>query len=141
MRHFVNDDGFNMFRLGWQYLLNNALGPVNQANLNEYDALVQACLGTGAYCIIDIHNYARWNGAVSSSLLSRKIYVLNCHCPFHRDVHRLSAKADLPTPNSPLLGALSLPSTRIRPRLFSECEQFSVLTMFTMHLSLNPNTE
>ncbi|KAJ7921990.1 endoglucanase [Mycena leptocephala] len=66
MRHFVNDDGFNMFRLpvGWQYLLNNALGPVNQANLNEYDALVQACLGTGAYCIIDIHNYARWNGAI-----------------------------------------------------------------------------
>jgi endoglucanase len=72
MRHFVNDDGFNMFRLpvGWQYLLNNALGPVNQANLNEYDTLVQACLGTGAHCIIDIHNYARWNGAVSCSLLS-----------------------------------------------------------------------
>ncbi|KAJ6549926.1 endoglucanase [Mycena capillaripes] len=66
MTHFVNNDGFNMFRLpvGWQYLLNNALGPVNQANLNEYDALVQACLGTGAYCIIDIHNYARWNGAI-----------------------------------------------------------------------------
>jgi endoglucanase len=37
MQHFVNDDSFNMFRLpvGWQYLLNYKLGPVNQANLNE----------------------------------------------------------------------------------------------------------
>lgn len=25
---------------------------------------MQACLGTGAYCIIDIHNYARWDGQI-----------------------------------------------------------------------------
>lgn len=25
---------------------------------------MQACLATGAYCMIDIHNYARWNGKI-----------------------------------------------------------------------------
>jgi len=66
MTHFVNDDGYNVFRLpvGWQFLTNNVIGPVNQTNLAEYDVLVQTCLATGAYCIIDIHNYARWNGEI-----------------------------------------------------------------------------
>ncbi|KAK7024697.1 glycoside hydrolase superfamily [Favolaschia claudopus] len=66
MTHFVNDDGYNVFRLpvGWQFLTNNVIGPVDQTNLAEYDALVQNCLATGAYCIIDIHNYARWNKGI-----------------------------------------------------------------------------
>ncbi|KAF7319732.1 Glycoside hydrolase family 5 protein [Mycena kentingensis (nom. inval.)] len=71
MNHFVKDDGFNLFRLpvGWQFLLNsttNAGGPLNAANLAEYDALVQACLasGSGVFCIIDIHNYARFQGQI-----------------------------------------------------------------------------
>ncbi|KAJ7881766.1 carbohydrate-binding module family 1 protein/Glycoside hydrolase family 5 protein [Mycena olivaceomarginata] len=67
MTHFVNDDGYNVFRLpvGWQFLTNNVLGgAVDQANFAEYDALVQTCLATGAYCIIDIHNYARWNKGI-----------------------------------------------------------------------------
>ncbi|KAJ7206937.1 carbohydrate-binding module family 1 protein/Glycoside hydrolase family 5 protein [Mycena haematopus] len=66
MQHFVNNDGYNVFRLpvGWQFLTNNVLGPINQTNLAEYDALVQACLSTGASCIVDIHNYARWNGEI-----------------------------------------------------------------------------
>ncbi|KAJ7636942.1 endoglucanase [Roridomyces roridus] len=67
MTHFVNDDGFNTFRLpvGWQFLTNNVLGaPIDPDNMVVYDALVQACLGTGAYCIADIHNYARWNGSI-----------------------------------------------------------------------------
>ncbi|KAJ7727550.1 carbohydrate-binding module family 1 protein/Glycoside hydrolase family 5 protein [Mycena maculata] len=66
MTHFVNDDGYNVFRLpvGWQFLTDNVIGPINQTNMVEYDALVQACLGTGASCIIDIHNYARWNGEI-----------------------------------------------------------------------------
>jgi endoglucanase len=67
MTHFVNDDGYNVFRLpvGWQFLTNNVLGgAIDQANFAEYDALVQTCLATGAYCIIDIHNYARWNKGV-----------------------------------------------------------------------------
>ncbi|EPQ53588.1 glycoside hydrolase [Gloeophyllum trabeum ATCC 11539] len=67
MQHFVNDDGYNLFRLpvGWQYLTNGVVGgTLNSTNFDKYDALVQACLNTGAYCIIDIHNYARWNGEI-----------------------------------------------------------------------------
>lgn len=65
MRHFVNEDGLNIFRLpvGWQYLVNNNLGgALNAFNTAKYDQLVQGCLQAGASCIIDIHNYARWNG-------------------------------------------------------------------------------
>jgi endoglucanase len=67
MKHFVTDDNLNVFRLpvGWQFLVGGTLGgTLNAANLAEYDQLVQACLATGASCIIDIHNYARWNGAI-----------------------------------------------------------------------------
>jgi endoglucanase len=59
MSHFVKDDKMNIFRLpvGWQFLVNGVLGgTLNSANLSEYNTLVQACLSTGAYCIIDIHN-------------------------------------------------------------------------------------
>lgn len=67
MQHFVNQDNLNIFRLpvGWQYLLNNNLGgTLDPTNFGKYDQLVQACLATGASCIIDIHNYARWNGGI-----------------------------------------------------------------------------
>src|ERR1700753_1773371 len=67
MSHFVSVDGHNIFRLrvGCQYLVNNVLGgTLNSTNLATYDLLVQACLATGASCVIDIHNYARWNGQI-----------------------------------------------------------------------------
>ncbi|KAH9477713.1 Endoglucanase EG-II [Psilocybe cubensis] len=67
MQHFVNNDGMNIFRLpvGWQWLTGGAQsGTLNQNNFAKYDALVQACLGTGAYCIVDVHNYARFNGQI-----------------------------------------------------------------------------
>lgn len=67
MQHFSKDDQLNVFRLpvGWQYLVNNQLGgTLNANNFATYDKQMQACLATGAYCIIDIHNYARWNGAI-----------------------------------------------------------------------------
>ncbi|GME60353.1 Metallo-beta-lactamase domain [Neofusicoccum parvum] len=67
MRHFRNDLGLNVFRLpvAWQYLAGGQLGvDFNADNFAKYDALVQACLGTGAKCIIDLHNYARWNGNI-----------------------------------------------------------------------------
>ncbi|KAL9614684.1 MAG: hypothetical protein Q9167_000813 [Letrouitia subvulpina] len=65
MLHFVKDDGLNVFRLpvGWQYIVDAPGGTLN-ANFDKYDALVKACLVTGAYCMIDIHNYARWNGQI-----------------------------------------------------------------------------
>lgn len=67
MQHFVTDDKVNMFRLpvSWQFLVNNNLGgTLDSTNLGKYDQLMQACLATGASCMIDIHNFARWNGAV-----------------------------------------------------------------------------
>lgn len=67
MQHFVTDDGMNVFRLPvcWQYLVDSKLGgPLDKVNFGRYDQLVQACLETGAHCIIDIHNYARWEGSV-----------------------------------------------------------------------------
>lgn len=67
MKHFVNDDKLNIFRLpiGWQYLVKNQLGGSLDAGVvAAYDELVQGCLATGALCILDLHNYARWNGAI-----------------------------------------------------------------------------
>lgn len=57
----------NTFRLpvGWQRLVNGNLGgTLDSSYWSKYDQLVQGCLATGAYCIIDIHNYARWNGNI-----------------------------------------------------------------------------
>lgn len=57
MQHFAKDDGFNMFRLpvGWQFLVNNRVGgTLDAGNTQKYDQLVQACLKTGAYCVIDV---------------------------------------------------------------------------------------
>jgi endoglucanase len=67
MSHFVKDDHLNIFRLpvAWQYSVNNNLGgTLDAVNSANYDQLVQACLAIGASCIIDIHNYARWNGQI-----------------------------------------------------------------------------
>ena len=67
MKHFSRDDHLNIFRLpvGWQYLLNyNLGGPLDETFCSTYDHLMQACLATGAKCILDIHNYARWNGGI-----------------------------------------------------------------------------
>lgn len=68
MNHFVKDDTLNAFRLpvGWQYLLNNQLGgKLDSNNAGQYDTLVQGCLNSGAQlCILDLHNYARWNGQI-----------------------------------------------------------------------------
>lgn len=30
----------------------------------QYDDLMQSCLATGAKCVLDIHNYARWDGEI-----------------------------------------------------------------------------
>ncbi|CZR67810.1 related to cellulase precursor [Phialocephala subalpina] len=67
MQHFVSDDQMNIFRLpvSWQFLVNNQLGgTLDSTNFGKYDQLMQACLGTGTYCAIDIHNFARWNNQI-----------------------------------------------------------------------------
>ena len=64
MDHLISI-GLNAFRLpvGWQFLVGSvAGGPLNATNVAAYDALVQGCLNSGAaLCLIDIHNYARWD--------------------------------------------------------------------------------
>jgi hypothetical protein len=63
MKHF-RSLGLNIFRLpvSWQFLVNHRLGgKLEPRNFAFYDELVQACLKTGSHCIVDIHNYARWN--------------------------------------------------------------------------------
>lgn len=37
-------------------------GPLDQTKFAKYDELMQACLKTGAHCILDIHSYARFRG-------------------------------------------------------------------------------
>ncbi|KAG2340982.1 glycoside hydrolase family 5 protein [Suillus weaverae] len=67
MKHFVENDGYNMFRLpvGWQYLTyNQSTGVLNETQFSNYNMLVSDCLSTGAHCEIDIHNYARYNGQI-----------------------------------------------------------------------------
>lgn len=66
MQHFVKDSGFNAFRLpvAWQFLVESPGSPLIAANMEQYDALVKACLATGSLCIIDVHNYGRWDGLI-----------------------------------------------------------------------------
>ena len=56
----------NAFRLpvAWQFLVEQPGAPLITANMKQYDALMKACLATGSLCIIDIHNYARWDGLI-----------------------------------------------------------------------------
>lgn len=68
MQHFVKDDRFNIFRLPvtWQFLTGGTPGGAfDPTNFAEYNTLVKSCLSTGAYCIIDLHNYAYFYGGVS----------------------------------------------------------------------------
>ena len=39
-------------------------GQLDQNNTAQYNELVQGCLATGSYCIVDIHNYARFEGQI-----------------------------------------------------------------------------
>jgi endoglucanase len=67
MQHFTKDDKLNIYRLpiGWQHLTDNKLGGALDATVaGAYDKLVKGCLATGAVCLIDLHNYARWNGQI-----------------------------------------------------------------------------
>jgi endoglucanase len=67
MKHFVTDDGLNTFRLpvGWQYLVDAVGGTLNANHWATYDKQIQGCLDAGAaMCIVDVHNYGRWNGAI-----------------------------------------------------------------------------
>ncbi|KAF7549933.1 hypothetical protein G7Z17_g6065 [Cylindrodendrum hubeiense] len=77
MKHFVENDGFNVFRLptSWQYIVNSVLGDLDENNFGYYDKLMQACLDTGAYCMIDLHNFARFDdGIIGQGGASNEVY-------------------------------------------------------------------
>lgn len=64
--HFA-DEGANIFRIpfAWQLMTPTLGGSINTTFFDtEYDVTVQAALATGAYVIVDLHNYARWNGGI-----------------------------------------------------------------------------
>ncbi len=49
----------------WQYMINsNKMGPLDDDRVEIYDELVQACLATGAYCMIDLHNFGHFESAI-----------------------------------------------------------------------------
>ncbi|KAK5659183.1 hypothetical protein OQA88_1273 [Cercophora sp. LCS_1] len=65
MTHFATTNMLNIFRLpvSWQHLVASTLsGPL--IDNTPYYGLLDACLATGATCILCIHNFARWDGAV-----------------------------------------------------------------------------
>lgn len=54
--------------MSWQYITNNNVqGNFDDTNFNKFDALMQACIETGAYCMIDLHNFARYDKAIIGS--------------------------------------------------------------------------
>jgi len=63
--HFASQ-GANLFRIpfAWQLATPTLGGSLDSSFLSKYDAVVNNALNTGAYVIIDLHNYARWNGGV-----------------------------------------------------------------------------
>ncbi|KAH6603882.1 glycoside hydrolase family 5 protein [Trichoderma cornu-damae] len=67
MKHFAEDDGLNVFRISatWQFVLNNTVdGELDELNWGSYNKVIDACLETGAYCMVDMHNFARYNGGI-----------------------------------------------------------------------------
>ncbi|KAG8942458.1 hypothetical protein FRC04_003626 [Tulasnella sp. 424] len=70
--------GMNTFRLpiGWQYATPTLGGPFDPTMWGSYDKLVQCCLALpGAYCVVDIHNWARWNTDVIGQTMSDSPYI------------------------------------------------------------------
>ncbi|KAJ7596855.1 glycoside hydrolase family 5 protein [Mycena floridula] len=65
--HFASQ-GVNIFRIpfAWQLMTPTVGGPLNETFFTRYDKTVKAALATNAFVIIDLHNYARWNGQIIS---------------------------------------------------------------------------
>ncbi|KAI0779090.1 glycoside hydrolase superfamily [Irpex lacteus] len=58
----------NIYRIpfGWQLMTPTLGGPIDPVFFARYNATVQAALSSGpnVWVIIDVHNYARWNGSI-----------------------------------------------------------------------------
>lgn len=66
MAFFSESNLFNIFRLpiAWQYLVPSPGAPLNLTAFSHYNQLIETCLATGAHCLLSLHNFARWNGAI-----------------------------------------------------------------------------
>jgi endoglucanase len=66
-QHFASQ-GVNIFRIpfAWQLMTPQVGGTISSSFFSTYDSTVQSALrsSTSPYVIIDLHNYARWNGNV-----------------------------------------------------------------------------
>jgi len=64
-QHFASQ-GVNLFRVpfAWVEMTPTLGGTIDSGFFSRYDTTVQQGLATGAYVIIDLHNYARWNGQI-----------------------------------------------------------------------------
>ncbi|RYP74043.1 hypothetical protein DL771_003232 [Monosporascus sp. 5C6A] len=73
VQHFFSSRNMNAFRypVSWQYLINSntASTDINMAHFGNYNGLIQQCLklSPNTRCIVDIHNYGRFEGNVLSS--------------------------------------------------------------------------
>ncbi|KAH9948196.1 glycoside hydrolase superfamily [Amylocystis lapponica] len=67
--HF-SPEGANLYRIpfAWQLMTPTLGGPINETFFEQYDTTVQAALASSptAHAIVDLHNYARWNGGIIS---------------------------------------------------------------------------
>ncbi|RDB28878.1 Endoglucanase EG-II [Hypsizygus marmoreus] len=65
--HFASQ-GVNVFRIpfAWQLMTPTLSGTIDATFFARYDATVQVALSSGSnpYVILDLHNYARWNGGI-----------------------------------------------------------------------------
>ncbi|VDB99573.1 unnamed protein product [Peniophora sp. CBMAI 1063] len=65
--HFASE-GANLFRIpfAWTEMTGTPGGNINETFFSEYDSTVQSALssGSGVYVIVDVHNYARFNGGI-----------------------------------------------------------------------------
>ncbi|EED79362.1 candidate extracellular endoglucanase from glycoside hydrolase family GH5 [Postia placenta Mad-698-R] len=65
--HF-SGEGANLYRIpfAWQLMTPTLGGTINSSFFEEYDTTVQAALSSNSdvYVIVDLHNYARWNGDI-----------------------------------------------------------------------------
>ncbi|KAI9668824.1 MAG: hypothetical protein M1831_000893 [Alyxoria varia] len=63
--HFQKKYNHNIFRLpvGWQYIVgNDPAGKLGGEVWENFQGMVKECLASGSKCIIDVHNYGRWEG-------------------------------------------------------------------------------
>ncbi|EIW87466.1 hypothetical protein CONPUDRAFT_180565 [Coniophora puteana RWD-64-598 SS2] len=65
--HFTKQ-GANLYRIpfAWQLMTPQVGGVIDEGFFQKYDATVKAALSSGSnvHVIVDLHNYARWNGGI-----------------------------------------------------------------------------